>query len=403
MCRFLSILTIISIFACNLEINAQDSLTSIEEEIRNAKESPVITILNSRQLLLSKIKSGENNGVSEILDYLDRSIDTNTYAAFYPLEKVLIDIIIGRFIYIKNSELLDSIVVQMTNKKIYTQDDGLFKELKKLLENKTGQIHKQAKSTGLSELETTFLSLFIDVMVTIGDNRQELLNEKSDSFLKAYPESKFTHFTRNYIRFVYKPSNFGMGFAFFSGGTFMTGNLKNYFSDHLQIGVMFDFYYKNIALYLIDHIGIPSDTKKNFNVGNDTWPKGTAVNLLLPSIELGYQFNIVNRLFVSPFIGISSQSFTSSGTEKNNGIDVSTPWTAAFTAGVNTDIAIVRRKDHSKISMVSKYESAYWTLRIRTGYSDARFESKYSKDFSGGIVFVQIGIGGFARKLKREL
>jgi hypothetical protein len=396
-------LILVSLFVFFLDICAQDSTKSIEDEIRTAKESPVVTILNSRQLLLSKIKANEFDKASELIHFLDSRIDTSTYAVFFPFEKVLIDILIYRFVYIRNSELLDSIMTQREERKIYPQEDGLFVELKKLLEKNRNQIDERAISSGLSEIEGAFIHLFIDAMVTSGENRQEILNEKSDSFLSAYPESKFKHFTRNYIRYVYKPSKFGLGFAFFSGRTFMKGGLKEHFSDHSPLGVMFDFYFRNFVLFLIDHIGIPSDTKKDFSVGNDIWPKGTAVNMFLPSIEIGYQFNIIDRLFISPFVGISSQYFTACEAEKDKGIEVSTPWTAAFTAGLNTDIAIVLRKGRTNFSMVSKNEAAYWTLRIRTGYSDARFESSYSKDFSGGIVFVQIGIGGFGRPIKRDL
>ncbi len=397
------VLILVSLFVIFFDMRAQDSTMSIEDEIKNAKESPVVTILNSRQLLLSKIKANDFDKVSELIHYLDSSIDTSTYAVLFPFEKVLIDLLIYRFVYIRNSELLDSIMIQRENSKIYPQEDGLFVELKKMLEKNRNQIDEKAKTSGLNETERAFIALFIDAMVTDSHNRQDVLNEKADLFLTAYHGSKFTNFTRNYIRYVYKPSKLGIGFAFFSGRTFMTGGLKEHFSDHSPFGVMFDFYYKNFVLFLIDHIGIPSDTKNDFVVSNDIWPKGTAVNMFLPSLEVGYQFNIINRVFISPFVGISSQYFTACEAEKDKGIDVETPWTAAFTTGLNTDIAIILRKGRTNFPMVSKNETAYWTLRIRTGYSDARFESGYSKDFSGGIIFVQIGIGGFGRSIKRDL
>jgi hypothetical protein len=387
----------------HLTVHAQDSTQSIEDEIKNTRQSPIVTILNSRHLLLLKIKSNDVQKVHEILNYLDKNIDTTTYNAFYSLEKVLIDILTYDFVYIRHPEMLDSIMTQRENGKIYPQEDGLYIELKKVLSKNRETVGKKALSIQLSEDERAFLNLFIDLIVLEDENKQTHLNDKSDVFLSAYPESKFDHFVRHYIRYVYKPSKFGLGFAFFSGRTFMTGGLKEHFSNHSPLGVMFDVYYRNFVLFLVDHIGIPSDTKKDFTVGDDTWPEGTAVNMFLPSLEIGYQFTIFNRLFISPFIGISSQYFTACEAEKKKGIDVSSPWTAAFTMGLNTDIAVFKRKGRTRFSMVSMNESAHWTLRIRAGYSDARFESKYSELFSGGIVFLQIGVGGFSHPIKRDL
>ena len=384
-------------------IYAQDSTQNIEDEIKNAKESPVVTILNSRQLLITKLKSNDIQKVNAILKYLDNTIDTTTYKAFYPFEKVLIDILTNNFIYIRNPEMLDSIMIQRGNDNIYPQEDGLYIELKKILKKNREKVNGKAISEQLSEDERSFLDLFIDLIVLNDENKQIILNDKSDTFLSAFPNSKFDHFIRNYIRYVYKPSKFGLGVSFFSGRTFMTKGLKDHFSDHSPLGVMFDIYYKNFVLFIVDHIGIPSDTKNDFSVGNDTWPKGTAVNMFLASLELGYQIDLFDRLFLSPFIGISSQYFTACEAEKDKGVDVSSPWTAAFTMGLNTDIAIFNRKGRTNFAMISKNESAHWTLRIRTGYSDARFESKYSNLFSGGIVFIQIGIGGFAHPMKRDL
>ncbi len=93
-----SMLVLVSLFVFSFDIRAQDSTKSIEDEIRNAKESTVVTILNSRQLLLSKIKANEFDKVSELIRYLDSSIDTSTYAVLFPFEKVLIDILIYRFV-----------------------------------------------------------------------------------------------------------------------------------------------------------------------------------------------------------------------------------------------------------------------------------------------------------------
>ncbi len=401
--RLLLMATVFSLFVTRINTHAQDTIKLIEEEIRNAKESPVVIILNARQLLLSKIKEDEIDKVSEILSYLNSSIDTLTYAAFYPMEKVMIDILIYRFFYIKNIEILYSMMIRRESRKIYPHEDGFYAELNKLLEKHKDKIDEKSKSKDLSEVERAFLGLFIDAIVIDGENRQKILNEKADSFLAEYPGSKFDNFVRNYIRYVYKPSKFGLGFAFFSGRTLLTRGLKEKFSPHSPLGVMFDIYYRNFVLFLIDHIGIPSDTKKDFYVGDDTWKKGTAVNMFLPSLEFGYQFNILDRLFISPFIGISSQCFSSCKVERDKGNDISTPWTAAFTAGLNTDIAFLVRKGRTNFAMVSMNEASYWTIRIRAGYSDARFESKYAEDFSGGVIFFQIGIGGFGRPIKRDL
>ena len=123
-----------SFVVTRINTHAQDTIKLIEEEIRNAKESPVVIILNARQLLLSKIKEDEIDKVSEILSYLNSSIDTLTYAAFYPMEKVMIDILIYRFFYIKNIEILYSMMIQRESRKIYPHEDGLYAELNKLLE-----------------------------------------------------------------------------------------------------------------------------------------------------------------------------------------------------------------------------------------------------------------------------
>jgi hypothetical protein len=124
----------------------------------------------------------------------------------------------------------------------------------------------------------------------------------------------------------------------------------------------------------------------------------------MPAIEAGYQFDILHRVFLTPFVGIASQFFSVVDADRIGGKDLSTPMTAAAIAGLTTDIVLkFQTGAKSRMALVSRNENAFWILRIRAGYSNARFETTYSSMFTGGVVFVEAGLGGFGRALKRKL
>ena len=115
-------------------------------------------------------------------------------------------------------------------------------------------------NAGLNAEEKEFLKLLLYALLFTPDRvddekEMEEMNAKATAFLDNYPGSRYENYTRRYIRYRFRPSDWGMGSEFFLGYNQFTGGLSNHFTNCVIGGFAFDISYKKFTAYA-DHFPV---------------------------------------------------------------------------------------------------------------------------------------------------
>ena len=374
----------------------------IESQILKYEDSKSAIISKGRNLLLDKFIENDFEKVKEIRRYLVTEVEDKDYIALYPIENWTILYWTREY-----DELLhdigsyDSTRIMSYQTKIHPNNYMLGFRLEKISIEHADTIREQIKSAELSSEQKDFLLLNFEYFITdtkANGYALDTLNNLADEFFKAYPDSKYTDFTRKYIREKFVPKNWGFAFEFFSGYSFFTGTLHNNYTNNVPLGISFDICYKKFELYLRDYIGF-NQTKKDFDYSLGTHKKGSRTMVFLPEASLGYAALDNDRFKISPFAGIGGLDIgaTMNAIENTPELkEVSLKFTTTYILGFNFDIKLGEKKPP-----VSKPKTNYGFIRIRYAYAMPQFEKKYD-GITGNMHYITIGIGGFARGTKRE-
>ncbi len=397
--------SILSLFLLCICIAGHTQDNPVESEIMNYDYSKSDIISKARKLMLDKFTAGDMAKVREVKDYLLYQVEDADYAAFYPLELWLILYSTNDFAeLIQNIQEADSLKMASFRNKIKPSPDQLFEKVRQKTRDNKLQLETEISNSGLMKTDKDFLILTLNYLISGQDYpeiNQEKINNLSDDFLKNHPGSQYDEFTRQNIRYKFIPAKWGFAFEFFSGYGFLTDQLAEHFKNSIPFGVAFDVCYKDFSLYLRDYIGF-SKTKLDIPYENGIWEKKSPVRIFLPEASLGYTAIENKYLKLSPFIGISSTDIgpTEYDIEKNKELEkAELEFTSTYSLGLNLDIKLGK----SKMAMVTYGpEQSYWFLRLRYSYNMPQFDNKY-EGFSGQFHSITVGIGGFGRKLKREI
>ncbi len=382
--------------------NAQDD--SIRNEIFRHPPGKSEIISRARSYLVDRFLDGDIQKVGEITDYLLEEVQDEDYIAFYPQELWLIWYWTGNYEKIMESVGgIDTFDFSAYQTKILPPEDLLFAKIKKRTRDFMPTIESDIYRSSLGDEQKDFLAMHLHYMAA-GEGydaiSQDDLNAQADGFLYHYPGSRYETFTRKYIRFVSEPSKWGIAFEFFSGYGILTDKLGDFYTNNVPLGVAFDIYYGNFALFLRDYIGF-GRTKLGIPFSAGWWPEGSQVRLFLPEASLGYTLVNNNLLSISPFGGISGLDISPTENDLDNIPaleEVELAFGLAYTAGINIDIKLGKGR---RGPLTKEAENNYGFMRIRYGYNFARLDRKYD-GFSGNMHYITLGFGGFARKIKRQ-
>lgn len=373
-------------------------IDSIQNEILKHSDTKSVLISKGRALLLDRFLEGEINEVKKIKDYLINDVENQDYVAFYPAEYWTL-----LFWTKEYDELLyrvskyDSIKIVEFRKKIKPQQDFLSLKVKNKSIDSLNILESNIQKSELSSENKDFLKLTLKGLISNSENSlitQDTINLLSDSFLNKYPNSKHEKFIRKYIRHKRIQSKWGFGYEFFSGYGLLTGDLKNNFKNNIPIGVAFDLSYKKFNLYLRDYIGF-SRTKNDISYDAGVWDKNSQVRVIIPEASVGYKVLDNKHITFAPFAGISGTiiSATEHDIEIDGNLDNVEKSTISYTAGLNLDIKLKKKQN--------RYESSYWFMRVRYGYTFPQYDNKYI-GYSGNMHYITIGFGQFGRFMKDD-
>ncbi len=375
---------------------------SLENQIMEYEDTKSSMISKGRNLILDTFLEKDISKVKDLKDYLMKKGENENYIALYPIEYWLILYWTNEYKELSNSlQKFDSDKAASYNHKIAPPYDMLHKKLQNQSQENFSKLKSQIKESDLPEEEKDFLTLNLkNLTFDIDSNEylQDTLNVHANSFLKRYPESKYSYFTKKFIKFKLVPTDWGMAFEFFSGFGIFTQGLNENYTNNIPIGVAFDIYYKKFELYLRDYIGF-NKTRKNLDYSGGTWEKDSRTLIILPEASLGYPIFDNDRYKISPFAGIGAMDISpvDNDIEENPDLEeMSLTFTTNYLTGLNFDI-----KFGEKSTPDFRPKSSYSFIRIRYAFSHTRFQEK-NDGISGNMHYITIGFGGLGRRLIKK-
>ena len=226
----------------------------------------------------------------------------------------------------------------------------------------------------------------------------EVINTEADSFLQNYSSSEKIGFVKEYIRYRYAVSPWGVGGEFFSGGGIYNGRLSNSFTNTVAFGFAVDISYKKTIFYFRELFGISGSIKQDFNYKN-YWHEGEPLILFFPELSVGYTVAETRHFSLAPFGGIASASISLpsavADTATNN---VELPFKTTYVAGI--DIAFKLSPSGNIAYNIPYYKARAWYIRLRLAYCATTFQ-ELDPRFKGNIFYFTIGVGAYGHKIKR--
>lgn len=385
--------------------NFQAQDTDVKEEIMTYSETKEELISKGRRLLRDKLIEGDYAKVKEVKDYLLRQAQDENYIALHPGEQLMLMFWtaeledLPRFITSHSQESLN----QWYQNRILPNQDMLYHKIIEQSWEQLSMLEDKILASSLPASNKDFLLLYLNFMVSgepLMKINQETVNDMADLYLKTHPESKYEEFIRNNIRFKIAPSNWGLGFEFFSGFGMPTDELGDMYNSHGVFGVAFDVEFKKITLYLRNYIGF-AKTKQDREEAGVLWSKNSNSHIFLPEASFGYAVLDNDKIKLSPFVGIGGASVgpvTSDIDKRPELEEMEVGFSPAYSIGLNLNIKLGWE---TAPYITQKEDKSYWFVRIRYGYTMPQFND-YTMH-SGSVHQITIGLGGLYRGIKRDL
>lgn len=277
------------------------SFAQIEEEIMQSKAQK---IAKGREYLLEKFLDRDYEKVKEIKDYL-LTLEDDDYVALTPYELWHILAWTKEFdaLTTELKKVNSTFFVSFENK-IFPENDMLFNKLYLKGCEDEHLIRFSIQDAQLQPEDEAAVSLVFDGLLQKqkSEEEQDKLNEKSDRFLKDYPDSDYEWFVRHLIRVNIVEKGFGWGMGFGACSAVATGVLQKPI-----IGMFFDvdLYYNKLD-FCFSFNALYSQTREDQFYGNygSIYGKGKECDYLSIDLYSAYPVYEGKTVKISPFIGV---------------------------------------------------------------------------------------------------
>ena len=387
-------------------------IDSVERQILNYDDAKSVIISKGRSLLLDKFLENDMDKVKEIKNYLIEKGEDENYIALYPAEYWLV-------LYWTNEyeELLTSIMkfempfveyhfypTSITrfysskyDNRIFPLPDMLYAKLLQYSKEKEDEIITQIQSANISFEKKTFLLMNFESLIKKSESYQDTLNTQADSYVKTYPDSEYNDYIKKYIKYKFVLGNLGVAFEFFFGMNFPMGEIKNDYGDDVLGGGAIDVYYKKFE-FVLRMFGGSLSLKKDMDYSKGVYPKDSTMTAFLPELSFGYAVFENHRIKLAPFLGIGGLFIHTSSENRKKIPELKELSVSAFTLNFGTSFDI----RFSKKPKYKYYPNSFdGFIRIRYNFCLPIYSNQYDA-VSGQMHTITIGIGCFARDLKRE-
>ncbi len=364
-------LTLIMLMLMSHAIYSQN----IEKEILEYTEPKSTLINNGRNFVLDHLVAGDYNKATRAYVFLNDSVGDTNYNIFSFQEQVFLAVYTHQYKYAleailnkKQIEIPMGLFIRDPAESFFTNrtlEDFLASKIaSNLSEYKNGIENSELTFEQKNTIILTLKKLLLENRFLVSldsDINQETLNEESTQFLNDFPNSIYSNYIRNFVRYEYVYER-GLGIDFGLGTTFLTGLLRENFQPSVNFTFGLEGILKKHTLYLRASL---ISAKNTYEITNTPFLLPILENTPITFAvgELSYGYNIINgeKMSVTPFAGITlfEQSFSDKFTKTNPEYEQYHKDHFAYTAGINFDLNII--KD-------ANYDEAKLPLRVRISY-----------------------------------
>ncbi|MDP4239721.1 MAG: hypothetical protein Q8904_09680 [Bacteroidota bacterium] len=380
----------------------------IANSIKNYEPSKSDIISRGRNLLLDSYVAGDLDKVTEAYLYLNNKVADSNYAVFSPFEQIYLGALTKNYACSLHEILrMDSIsrLDPSIRRKspIAPNNDQLSRNLAENSFIYLQNIYKNIDTSTLPAEDKSMLTLILNdifkdnnprVSQDIKDKVQNDINRQCDLFLGSYPQSKYEHYVRNYVRYAVERSDWGFGMDF-SIGYVNAGAKSNYVKDGFAAGFGWDFHHKKLGLFTRINI-LGTTTKKDFYFTPSViLPPKSSVTYFVPELSLGYETLNNKTLTLMPFTGIGGFFCDPGQKDQDNHIRLRNKELNSFCyqVGVNCDFKF----KNSKTNPFLRNEYSYNAIRLRVTYL---MPTSDRPELRGNQLMVTVGWGlvGYGKK-----
>lgn len=206
--------------------------------------------------------------------------------------------------------------------------------------------------------------------------------------------SKGNDFSNVELHHSYSSNKYrAIGGNIFLGYGKLNGNISNFITNPIFIGLNLDFHINRIVIQIDDYIGFGKVKKTMEFPNNLEWSKNKTALHFMGGGNLGYTFINSKSIIFVPLAGIgfdllSSTFMVSSENQKNE------PFIPYYKLGCYFDIKSWRL---FKNNFSFNYSDSYTCVRLSFGLNSPIGKPKFEEFYNGSMIYFTIGMGGFSR------
>ncbi len=388
---------------------------SIRAEIMSLPHTDLEVISKGRALILEHLTSGNLGALKEVKDYLAGEL-YNPYRVFTPVEYWLLSYWTEDFVELLHEATVFSANVDPRSSgywmmpdrfrstpmlQMIMESDRLWEELGKKSAEAYIPLTVSIDHAELNDEEKEFLKLWLYSLLFTPDKvddepEMEEVNTRATAFLDQFQESDYADYTRRFIRYRFRPSNWGLGYDFYLGYNMFTGGLSDHFANRATFGFAFEILYKEItASVRFNYSG--TETRQAITHRGITWPQG--IKGYAVGADLAFQYPVLQnqKIKLSPFVGIGGMGIGPNETELDEFPeleDFKELSSFNYLAGVDFKL-----NAWNKEVDLSRHGGGYVGLRYT--YYFPNYHNRYEL-LNGNMHMITLTVGSFVRPMKRD-
>jgi len=381
---------------------AQVDSLSVSERLSTIGPPKHEIISKSRQLLLQDFKAGNKDEVNRTLRYLATEIDDEYHTSLWPPEQLLFAYWLGHYSDIILSGQMRPNAVRYERGGVHPSDYVLFIALRNTIkENDYEAIISDFKSMHFTPDVNEYLTLLLSSLLEMESD--DKINEKADRFINDYPDSPLLDATKKYISTKMKRSDWAFDMQMGGGYHWASGTITDRLTQAGGIVMGLNLMYKKMifGLSIIPSFG---RTKQDIPLPNGyEYPQNLGIDITKFTLTLGYTVWNHKRFSLSPFAGVSFNSFGNLSDEEKKdypeweNFKIETSKSPVF--GFDFDCVIATMKIPNYYYDVSNMESSC-SLGLKVAYYP-NLIANFRPNLHGQTLFIGLSLKASYYNLKK--
>ena len=397
----------------NLFAQENDSIRNV---ILNSETSDLEMIAKGRSLTLDHLLTGDLYALKEVKEYLTGE-KGNPYSVYLPVEYWLLSFWTEEYQTLLQEARLFATDIDWQNSgywemserfrpssllRMISENDQLLQEVGRKSAESYLPLTVTIDAATLSNEEKAFLKLWLYALLFTPervDNEAEMteLNAMADTFLENYRESDYADYTRRFIRYRFRPGNWGFGYELFLGYNTLTEGLNRHFGNSVAGGFAFNMLYRDFELSLRFNYA-SAKTKREVIHRDIIWPTDVGGYLVGADLSLQYPLYQSRDLKLMPFVGIGGMGIGPTDAEIKNHPELD-DFRELSTLNYLVGLELKLNSWNREVDL-SRSGGSY--LGIRYSYYMPNYNRKHEL-LEGNMHMITLSFGGFGRPVKREL